>query len=79
MLKDGGLSALVKIAIAAVNIAVLFAAREHVGDFWTGKMKIPLPKVGDYNDATTVTQEVRLNMVYLMGSWIGVGFLGLVV
>jgi hypothetical protein len=68
----------VKTAIAGLNTAVLFAAREHVDDFWTGKTKIPLPKVGDYNDAITVTQEVRLNMVYLVGSWVGVGLLGLV-
>lgn len=36
-------------------------------------MKVPLPGVGGYNDAISLTQEARLNMAYLMGSWVVVG------
>ena len=63
---------------AGVNIAALELARQHVGAFWKGKAKVPLPGVGDYNDAISRTQEVKLNMAYLVASWVAVGVLGLV-
>jgi hypothetical protein len=53
-------------------------AAEHVGGFWRGKAKIPLPGVGSYNEAIGKTNEVRLNMQTLAASWIVVGLLGLV-
>ncbi|KAK0105299.1 hypothetical protein ONS96_004695 [Cadophora gregata f. sp. sojae] len=43
--------------IAGVNLLVLVAARKHVGDFWKQKARVPLPGVGDYNEATKNTQE----------------------
>jgi hypothetical protein len=57
------------LAVAAVNVAALLAARAHVGEFWKGKAKIPLPGVQDYNDAISITQQVRLNSAYLAASW----------
>ncbi|KAE8454411.1 hypothetical protein EG329_000033 [Mollisiaceae sp. DMI_Dod_QoI] len=66
------------LAIAGCNVAALVAAWQHVGSFWTGKAKIPLPKTGEYNEAIGKTQEIRLNMSYLITSWAALGFLGLV-
>ena len=60
------------------NLAALGAARKHVGDFWSGKAKMPLPGTGDYNVAITKTQEVRLNMSYLAASWVACGVLAVV-
>jgi hypothetical protein len=34
--------------------------------------------VGEYNDAITKTQEVKLNMAYLGVSWVAVGVLSLI-
>jgi hypothetical protein len=65
------------LAITAVNIGVLLAARAHVGDYWKGKAKIPLPGIGDYNDAISKTQEIRLNSAYLAVSWCVTGVLSL--
>ncbi|CAG8959289.1 hypothetical protein HYFRA_00013059 [Hymenoscyphus fraxineus] len=62
--------------IAALNIAILVAARTHVGHFWKGKAKVPLPGVGYYNEAITITQTVRLNMLYLIAGWVVGGGLG---
>lgn len=70
-------SSTTKFTVAAVNAIALVAARQYVANFWAGKTKIPLPGVGDYNEAITKTQEVQLNMLYLAGSWILCGFLGL--
>lgn len=62
----------------SLNVLALGAAWQHVGEFWRGKARIPIPGVGDYNEATKRTQEVRLNLAYLLTSWIGVGMLSLV-
>ena len=62
---------------AGANIIVLEMARQHVGGVWKRKAKLPIPGMGKHNDATGKTQEVRFNMAYLMGSWAGVGILGL--
>lgn len=64
-----------KLGLPILNIAVLSAARAHVGEFWAGKAKIPMPGVGDYNDAITITQITRLNALYLIFSWVAVGML----
>ncbi|KAE9365164.1 hypothetical protein N431DRAFT_549443 [Stipitochalara longipes BDJ] len=66
------------ILVAGANVAVLELARQHVDAFWKGKAKVPLPGVGEYNDAISKTQEVKLNMAYLVASWVAVGVLGLV-
>ncbi len=64
--------------MAGTNVVTLEAARQHVGAFWKGKAKIPLPGVGEYNDAIGKTQEVKLNMAYLIVSWATAGVLSLV-
>lgn len=62
----------------AGNVAALLATREHVGAFWRRKAKVPLPGVGDYNEAISKTEEVRANMAYMAGGWVVVGGLSLV-
>ncbi|EPE27894.1 hypothetical protein GLAREA_04685 [Glarea lozoyensis ATCC 20868] len=57
------------LAIACANVGALLAARVHVGNFWNGKAKVPLPGAGEYNDAISRTQALRLNMAYLASSW----------
>lgn len=68
-----------KIGTVGANIAVLEMARRHVGAFWKGKAKIPLPGVGDYNEAIGKTQEVKLNMAYMVVGWGVIGVLGLII
>jgi hypothetical protein len=62
----------------AGNVAALLAAREHVGTFWRRKAKVPLPGVGDYNEAISKTQEIRLSMAYMSVSWAVIGGLSLI-
>lgn len=66
-----------KIALAVVNFAALSAARQHAGNFWKRKAKLPLPKTREYNEAIGKTQEIHLNITYLIGSWVALGLLGL--
>jgi hypothetical protein len=66
------------VLVAAGNIVVLEMARQHVGAFWKGKAKVPLPGVGEYNDAISKTLEVKMNMAYLVASWTAMGLLSLV-
>ncbi len=56
---------------------MLEGTKRHVGAFWTGKVKIP--GVGDYNEAAEKTEEVKLNMNYLVMSWGVVAFVGMFV
>jgi hypothetical protein len=60
-------SSIGKVVLRGVNMAAL---EGHIGEFWKGKKKVPLPDVGDYNETTMKTQDVRLNMAYLIFSWI---------
>ncbi|KAH6684777.1 hypothetical protein B0J14DRAFT_466283 [Halenospora varia] len=55
--------------LALINIGALLAAREHVGDFWRRKKKMPLPGTGDYNEAVGKTQEAKMGMIVLAVSW----------
>jgi len=64
--------------VPAANLVALEVARRHVGAFWEGKAKLPLPGVGEYNEAIGKTQEVKLNMAYLIASWAAMGVLSLV-
>jgi hypothetical protein len=66
------------IGVASANAVVLELARRRVGEFWKGKAKLPLPGVGEYNEAIGKTQELKLNMAYLIASWAAVGVLSLV-
>lgn len=68
-----------RVAVAGVNVVILSAAREHVGSYWKGKAKIPLPGMSEHNEAITRTQETRLNSLYLAGSWVLAGVLGFLV
>jgi len=49
-----------------------------VGGFWKGKAKVPLPKMSEYNEAISNTQEIRQNMGYLAASWVVAGALALI-
>ncbi|TVY41382.1 Cluster 41 polyketide synthase [Lachnellula subtilissima] len=64
--------------IAVAHVAVLAVVRDHVGGFWKGKAKIPAPKLGEYNEAISMTQEVRSNMAYLAASRVVAGVLALI-
>ncbi|KAG4443530.1 hypothetical protein IFR05_001003 [Cadophora sp. M221] len=64
--------------VTGVNLLALVAARKHVGGFWKSKARVPIPGVGDYNEATKNTQEVRLNLAYLIASWLAVGAVDLI-
>jgi hypothetical protein len=52
---------------------MLEAARRRVSDFRSRKAKIPLPGVGDYNEAIGETQGVEFNMAFLVVSRVAVG------
>lgn len=56
-------------AVAFINICNLEFSAYYVGEYWDGKMKIPLPKAGDYNDAISLTQRVKFNMGYMVYLW----------
>ena len=75
---SGRVGVIAAILTAGANVAALEMARQHVGAFWKGKAKVPLPGVGEYNEAISKTQEVKLNMGYLVASWAAVGVLSLV-
>ncbi|PMD13409.1 hypothetical protein NA56DRAFT_612084 [Hyaloscypha hepaticicola] len=77
-LFSGRVGTIKGLLVVGTNVAVLEMARQHVSAFWKDKAKMPLPGVGEYNDAITKTQEVKLNMAYLIASWAGVGVLSLV-
>jgi hypothetical protein len=68
----------IKIALAGANAAALESVRRYVGSQWKGRAKMPLPWMGDFNEAMTKTQEVRMNMAALALSWIGIGAVSLV-
>ncbi|KAI0854641.1 hypothetical protein F4860DRAFT_498918 [Xylaria cubensis] len=62
-------------ASPAMAVAV-YAARAYLQDFWTGKNgkdvtanKIPLPKMGDYNEALERTQKSLEVLGWLVISW----------
>ncbi len=75
---SGRVGVIAALLTAGANVAVLEMARQHVGAFWKGKAKVPLPGVGEYNEAISKTQEVKLNIGYLVASWAALGVLGLV-
>jgi hypothetical protein len=64
--------------IAVANVVVLVVVWDHVGGFWKGKAMVPLPKISEYNEAISKTQEARLNMAYLAASWVVAGGLALI-
>jgi hypothetical protein len=66
-------------AITLVNIAALAAAGIHAGNFWNHKAKIPLPGVGDYNDAITLTERQVMNLRVVVVGWVGSFVLGMFV
>jgi len=74
-----GLWIIAALVIAGANVVVLELARRHVSAFWEGKAKVPLPGVGEYNEAIGKTQEVKLNMAYLIASWAAMGVFCLLV
>ncbi|KAK7950890.1 uncharacterized protein PG986_006618 [Apiospora aurea] len=47
----------------------LFLARQYVQDYWGGGKRVPLPKMGSYNDAQKQTEELVQVLEKLMFSW----------
>ncbi|KAI1423387.1 hypothetical protein F5Y12DRAFT_757486 [Xylaria sp. FL1777] len=67
---------LVRYLISPVMALAVFAAREYLRDFWAGKggkaataNKIPLPKMGGYNEALERTQKLLEVLGWLTISW----------
>ncbi|KAK8050139.1 hypothetical protein PG994_011869 [Apiospora phragmitis] len=47
----------------------LFLARQYVQDYWGGGKRVPLPKMGSYNDAQKQTEDLAQVLERLMFSW----------
>ncbi|KAI0448925.1 hypothetical protein F5B21DRAFT_78640 [Xylaria acuta] len=79
LLATGGASYgfLVRYLASPVMALAVFAARAHLQDFWAGKggeavtaNKIPLPKMGAYNEALERTQKSLKVLGWLTISWV---------
>ena len=60
-------------------LVVTIAAREHVKRYWAPKdgktsTRIPLPNMGDYNEAERRTENLLEIMEYLEYSWVAASF-----
>ncbi|KAK9776093.1 hypothetical protein AB5N19_12072 [Seiridium cardinale] len=64
--------------------AGIFFARKHMAQYWTGStqgksagLRVPLPKMGDYNEAQKSTEELLKVLDYLMFSWLATSLVAL--
>ncbi|KAI0203408.1 hypothetical protein F4808DRAFT_418623 [Astrocystis sublimbata] len=87
LLVSGGASYgfLVRTFASPVMAAAVWAARTHLQDFWAGGSgkdatagKVPLPKMGDYNEALERTQRMLEVLGWLTMSWAASAVLALV-
>ncbi|KAI0435644.1 hypothetical protein F4803DRAFT_544877 [Xylaria telfairii] len=87
LLATGGASYgfLVRYLASPGMALAVFAARTHLQDFWAGKggkavtaNKIPLPKMGAYNEALERTQRSLEVLGWLAISWVASSALALV-
>jgi hypothetical protein len=62
----------------------VFLARKHVQDYWArgdGKtvgVRVPLPKMGDYNEAQRRTEELLKVLEWLVVSWLATSLVAMV-
>ncbi|KAI0467369.1 hypothetical protein F4859DRAFT_240086 [Xylaria cf. heliscus] len=76
---------LVRYLASPVMALAVFAARAHLWHFWAGNggkavtsNKIPLPKMGAYNDALERTQNLLKTLGWLATSWVASSALALI-
>jgi len=64
---------------STVSLGVTVALRYHISHYWTpyrdsdGKeiaMRVPLPKMGDYNKAEAATEQLLVVLQWLEYSWL---------
>ncbi|KAK8055703.1 hypothetical protein PG993_000930 [Apiospora rasikravindrae] len=60
---------LVRTLASPFMTGLLFLARQYVQDYWGGGKRVPLPKMGSYNDAQKQTEDLLQVLEKLMFSW----------
>jgi hypothetical protein len=61
-------------------LVIIIAARTHMKNYWaprdgqSASMKIPLPKMGEYSEATQQTEELLKTLQLLEYSWLAAAF-----
>lgn len=70
----------VRFAISPANLLLVMAARTHMKNYWAPKdgqsaaMKIPLPNMKAYSEATEHTEDLLRTLEYLEYSWVATSF-----
>jgi len=64
-----GLSGEVKTVLNLAEFVVVQGAAWYIEHFWKSRAKIPNSRAGDYNDAITTTNSMRINLEYLAVLW----------
>lgn len=72
--RGSSFSLLVRYLASPVMAAGIWFARAHIQEYWTrdGKTvgtRVPLPKMGDYNEAQKRTEELLKVLEFLLFSW----------
>jgi hypothetical protein len=79
-LAPGSIPQWARYGLSPMTLLVIIAARTHMKKYWAprdGKsagMRIPLPKMGDYNEATQQTEELLKTLQLLEYSWLAAAF-----
>lgn len=82
-LRGGALGFVLRTAVGLVVVGVLASARARVASFWAPRDgdtvggRVPLPKMGSYNEAQRRTQGVLRTLDWLAYSWAVVLVVGL--
>lgn len=83
-LWGAGAGVLLRYGASPAVAAGVLLARQHVQDYWAagdGKtvgVRIPLPKMGDYNEAQRRTEELLKVLGWLIMSWVATSLVALV-
>ncbi|KAH6653050.1 hypothetical protein BKA67DRAFT_659694 [Truncatella angustata] len=79
---QGGI--LYRFIASPVMAAAVYFARTHIAQYWSGSKggktagaRVPLPKMGDYNEAQRRTEELLQVLDYLMFSWVATALVAL--
>lgn len=65
-----------RISLSPIALVIVLAARRHMKNYWaprdgkTAAMKIPLPNMKEYSQATLQTQDILKILEYLEYSWV---------
>jgi len=66
---SGGLSGEIKTVLNLAEFVVVQGAAWYIEYFWKSRAKIPSSRAGEYNDAITTTNSMRINLEYLAVLW----------